>query len=62
MFFSQTVTPVVNVDTYVCPVCGAALEGQALWGDNVLFHDFYNTCPGCHRKVAWQSMASWMAK
>lgn len=45
--------PVVDIDTWKCGNCGHTLEHQELLGDNVLFHEHYNYCPECGRKVKW---------
>lgn len=47
----EPVKPVVDIDTWKCGNCGHALEHQQLLGDNVLFHEQYNYCPECGRKV-----------
>ena len=49
----EPVKPVVDIDTYKCGNCGHTLEHQELLGDNVLFHEQYNFCPECGRKVKW---------
>ena len=49
----EPVEPVVDVDTWKCGNCGHTLEHQELLGDNVLFHEQYNYCPDCGRKVKW---------
>jgi len=49
----EPVKPVVDIDTLKCGNCGHTLEHQALLGDNVLFHEQYNCCPDCGRKVKW---------
>jgi len=47
----EPVKPVLDIDTWKCGNCGHTLEHQELLGDNVLFHEQYNYCPGCGRKV-----------
>lgn len=49
----EPVKPVVDIDTWKCGNCGHTLEHQQLLGDNVLFHEQYNYCPECGRKVKW---------
>ena len=51
--WQEPVKPKVNVDTWCCGVCGNRLEKQELLGDNVLFHETYNYCPACGKKVDW---------
>lgn len=50
----EPVKPVVDIDTWKCGNCGHTLEHQQLLGDNVLFHEQYNFCPECGRKVKWE--------
>jgi len=50
----EPVKPVVDIDTWKCGNCGHVLEHQQLLGDNVLFHEQYNYCPECGRKVKWE--------
>ena len=50
----EPVKPVVDIDTWKCGNCGHALEHQELLGDNVLFHEQYNFCTECGRKVKWE--------
>ena len=47
------VKPKVDVDTWVCGKCGHRLEKQELLGDNVLFHEQFDYCPQCGKKVDW---------
>lgn len=49
----EAVEPVVDIDTWKCGNCGYTLEHQKLFGDNVLFHEQYDYCPGCGKKVKW---------
>lgn len=49
----EQVEPVIDIDTWKCGNCGHTLEHQELLGDNVLFHEHYNYCPECGRKVKW---------
>lgn len=51
----EAVEPVVDIDTWKCGNCGYTLEHQKLFGDNVLFHEQYDYCPGCGRKVKWNA-------
>ena len=50
----EPVKPVVDIDTWKCGNCGHTLEHQELLGDNVLFHEQYDYCPGCGRPVKWE--------
>lgn len=50
----EPVKPVLDIDTWECGNCGHTLEHQQLLGDNVLFHEQYNYCPECGRKVWWE--------
>ena len=50
----EPVEPVLDIDTWKCGNCGHTLEHQELLGDNVLFHEQYNYCPGCGKKVKWE--------
>lgn len=50
----EPVEPVLDIDTWQCGKCGHTLEHQELLGDNVLFHEQYNYCPECGRKVWWE--------
>ena len=50
----EPVKPVVDIDTWKCGNCGHTLEHQELLGNNVLFHEQYNYCPECGRKVKWE--------
>ena len=50
----EPVKPVVDVDTWTCGHCGHTLEHQELLGDNVLFHEQYDYCPMCGKKVMWE--------
>ena len=47
----EPIKPIVDIDTWKCGNCGHTLEHQELLGDNVLFHEQYNYCPECGRKV-----------
>lgn len=51
----EPVKPVVDIDTWKCGNCGHTLEHQELLGDNVLFHEQYNHCPECGKKVKWDA-------
>ena len=48
------VKPIVDVDTWVCGKCGHRLEKQELLGDNLLFHEQFDYCPQCGKKVDWK--------
>lgn len=50
----EAVKPVVDIDTWTCGNCGHTLEHQKLLGDNVLFHEQYDYCPMCGKKVKWE--------
>jgi len=47
----EPVKPVVNVDEWVCGCCGTRLERQELISPNAIFHDFFEYCPHCGKKV-----------
>lgn len=49
----EPVEPVLDIDTWKCRNCGHDLEHQEMLGDNVLFHEQYNYCPNCGKKVKW---------
>lgn len=49
----EPVSPIVDVDEWKCGYCGHKLEHQELLGDNVLFHEQYDFCPRCGKKVKW---------
>lgn len=49
----ESVEPVLDIDTWKCRNCGHDLEHQEMLGDNVLFHEQYNYCPNCGKKVKW---------
>lgn len=49
----EPVKPVMDIDTWKCGNCGHTLEYQELLGDNVLFYEQYNYCPGCGKAVKW---------
>lgn len=48
------VEPNLDVDEWMCGNCGHKLEHQELLGDSMLFHEQYNYCPNCGRKVKWE--------
>lgn len=50
----EPMEPVMDIDTWKCGNCGHTLEHQELLGDNILFHEQYNYCPECGRKVKWE--------
>lgn len=52
----EPVKPVVNVDEWVCGCCGTRLERQELISPNVIFHDFFEYCPSCGKKVDWEAV------
>lgn len=47
----EAVEPVMDIDTWKCGKCGHTLEHQELLGDIVLFHEQYNYCPECGKRV-----------
>lgn len=47
----EPVEPKVDIDTYICGNCGHKLEHQELLGDNILFHEQYEYCPNCGKRV-----------
>ena len=49
----EPVSPKVDIDTYVCGVCGMRLERQSLIGPNAILDETFDYCPNCGRKVAW---------
>lgn len=49
----EAVEPHLDVDEWKCGNCGHDLEHQEMLGDNVLFHEQYNYCPNCGKKVKW---------
>lgn len=51
----EPVKPNLDVDEWMCGNCGHKLEHQELLGDNMLFHEQYNYCPNCGRKVKWDA-------
>ena len=51
----EPLKPVVDIDTCTCGNCGHTLEHQQLLGDNILFHEWYDYCPNCGRKVKWDA-------
>lgn len=50
----EPVEPILDIDEWKCGNCGHALGHQELLGDNVLFHEQYNYCPECGKKVKWE--------
>ena len=52
----EPVKPVVNVDEWVCGCCGTRLERQELISPNAIFHDFFEYCPHCGKKVDWKEV------
>ena len=50
----EPVEPIVDIGTQKCGNCGHTLEHQQLLGDNVLFHEQYNYCPECGKRVKWE--------
>lgn len=51
----EAVKPVVDVDEWVCGCCGLAVEQQRLFHPNAIFHDFFEYCPHCGKKVDWEA-------
>ena len=47
----RPVVPMLDIDVWRCGKCGHKLEIQELLGDNVLFHEQFNYCPQCGKKV-----------
>jgi predicted nucleic acid-binding Zn-ribbon protein len=52
----EPVKPVVNMDEWVCGCCGTRLERQELISPNAIFHDFFEYCPSCGKKVDWEAV------
>ena len=50
----KPVKPNLDVDEWICGNCCHKLEHQELLGDNMLFHEQYNYCPNCGKKVKWE--------
>lgn len=46
--------PTVPVDTWICPICGEAVEYQQKLGDNVLYHGQHDFCPKCGQAIEWE--------
>ena len=51
----EPVKPDLNLDTWVCSVCGHRLEQQKKIGVNVILDERYNFCPRCGRAVDWDA-------
>ena len=49
----EPVKPVVNRDEWVCGYCGTELERQKLIHPNAIFHEIFEYCPQCGKKVNW---------
>lgn len=52
----EAVKPVVNQDEWVCGCCCTRLERQELISPNAIFHDFFEYCPHCGKKVDWEAV------
>lgn len=52
----EPVKPVVNVDEWVCGNCGLSVEQQRMIHPNAIFHDFFEYCPHCGKKVDWEAV------
>ena len=50
----EPVESMLDVDEWRCGNCSHKLEHQVMLGDNALFHEQYNYCPDCGRKVKWE--------
>ena len=50
----KPVSPKVDIDTYVCGVCGTRLERQSMIGVNVVVSEFLDYCPVCGQAVKWE--------
>ena len=44
---------VMDVGEATCPGCSHELEQQRMIGDNVIFHEQYEYCPGCGQRIDW---------
>ena len=45
--------PKVLIDTWLCPTCAEKVEYQTMFGDNVLYHGYYDFCPNCGQAIDW---------
>lgn len=52
----KPVKPVVNVDEWVCGNCGLSVEQQRMIHPGAIFHDFFEYCPHCGKKVDWEAV------
>ena len=52
----EPIKPVVNQDEWVCGCCGTELERQKMISPNAIFHDLYDYCPHCGKKVDWEAV------
>lgn len=52
----EPVKPVVNVDEWVCGCCGLSVEQQRMIHPGAIFHDFFEYCPHCGKKVDWEAV------
>lgn len=52
----EAVKPVVNVDEWVCGCCGLSVEQQRMIHPSAIFHDFFEYCPHCGKKVDWEAV------
>jgi len=51
----EAVKPYIDIDEAKCPICKVKLTRQELFGDDVLFEDFFDYCPHCGRSVKWDA-------
>lgn len=42
----------MDIDTAVCPVCGAQVEQQHMNGE-LLIHEFFTWCQNCGQAIDW---------
>ena len=47
------VKPYVDIDEWRCGNCGHKITQQKMYGENVLFEEYFDYCPACGSKVAW---------
>ena len=52
----EAVKPVVNQDEWVCGCCGLVVEQQRMIHPGAIFHDFFEYCPHCGKKVDWKAV------
>lgn len=56
MLKKEAVKPVVNQDEWVCGCCGLVVEQQRMIHPGAIFHDFFEYCPHCGKKVDWEAV------